>query len=59
MQLKKVLKIVQMIDNECQVLNKELERRRAGVRRGRCAPRLGHLRRRGALHDRLLGLKRT
>ncbi len=28
MQLKKVLKIVQTIDNECQALNKELERRR-------------------------------
>ncbi len=28
MQLKEVLKIVQMIDDECQALNKELERRR-------------------------------
>ena len=28
MQLKEVLKIVQTIDNECQALNKELERRR-------------------------------
>ncbi len=28
MQLKEVLKIIQTIDNECQALNKELERRR-------------------------------
>ncbi len=43
MQLKEVLKIVQMIDNECQALNKELERRRdsleTAIRRNKSAKR--------------------